>query len=144
MLMNLALNGPSKLSRYIIHDLLDWDPRTVVQVVAVWNEHGTVLVRAHDLSFSPEVFGFLRLNVWNMKQSYAIFCVCVCLYRSVFGTIGFISRVTLNMFVSQVPFCWMSHSMASSLSTSHPLGDQKGIMWIPVICCQNMGDLSFA
>lgn len=35
MLMNLALNGPSKLSRYIIHDLLDWDPRTVVQVVAV-------------------------------------------------------------------------------------------------------------
>ena len=40
-------------------------------------------MRAHDLSFSPEVFGFLRLNVWNMKQSYAIFAY-VCVYTDLF------------------------------------------------------------
>ena len=114
---NLAMIWLSKLSRYIIHDLFDWDPGTFVQVVAVWNEHGTVLVRAHDIKPTQKQDLKLNLRCWvflgwmygTWRNYIFVSDEYVCLYRSDFCTSGFISCITWNMFVSQVPFCWMSH-----------------------------------
>ena len=52
---------------------------------------------------------FLGWMYGTWRNYFFVFDEYVCLYRSDFCTSGFISCITWNMFVSQVPFCWMSH-----------------------------------